>query len=163
VPAQLGVACCPCSGHTSEADYAQVVDRAVRGLTAEPSLLLEPLAARMGDLASVQRFEEAALTRDRLSVLTRSLRRQRLLDRMTRAGRMVVEAPEGRVELDGGRLAPVRRREPGPVARDEVDEMLVVGRWLDERARTGRLRLLHTDGELASALPIIPSYEPRGS
>jgi DNA polymerase-3 subunit epsilon len=163
VPAQLGVACCPCSGHTSEADYAQVVDRAVRGLTVEPSLLLEPLAARMGDLASVQRFEEAALARDRLSVLTRSLRRQRLLDRMTGAGRVVVDAPEGRVELDGGRLAPVRQREPGPVARDEVDEVLVVGRWMDERARAGRLRLLHVDGELASALPIIPSYEPRGS
>jgi DNA polymerase III subunit epsilon len=165
VPAQLGVACCPCSGHTGEAEYDQVVDRAVRGLSTEPDLLLEPLAARMGDMASAQRFEEAALTRDRLAALTRALRRQRLLDRMTGAGRVVVEAPEGRVELDGGRLlgvaGPGPAPEPGPVGRAAVDEVLVVGRWLEDRARAGRLRLLHAEGELASPLPALPTYEPR--
>jgi DNA polymerase-3 subunit epsilon len=167
VPAQLGVACCPCSGQTGEAEYDEVVGRAVRGLGPEPALLLEPLVARMGDLASTHRYEEAALARDRLSALARALRRQRLLEQMTAAGRLVVEAPEGRVELDGGHLVGVTggataAPEPGPVGRADVDEVLVVGRWLDERARAGRLRLLHAEGELASPLPAIPSYEPRG-
>ena len=166
VPAQLGVACCPCSGHTGEAEYDEVVARAVRGLGTEPALLLEPLATRMGNLAAAQRFEEAALARDRLSALARALRRQRLLELMTGAGRVVVEAPEGRVELDAGRLVGVTGEPvplvPGPVGRAEVDEVLVVGRWLEERARAGRLRLLHAEGELASPLPALPTYEPRG-
>ncbi|MCB1015478.1 MAG: DEDD exonuclease domain-containing protein [Acidimicrobiales bacterium] len=59
----------------------------------------------------------------------------------------------------GGLLAPGPGLALGsPLARDEVDELLCVARWLD--AQAPRLRLVHCDEGLASPLPVLPSYEP---
>jgi DNA polymerase-3 subunit epsilon len=103
--AQLGVALCPCSGTVSERDYAKVVETAVRGLTGESELLLEPLRQRMLTLARAERFEEAADTRDRAEALAAALRRQQRLDALIRAGRLVLEWPDGSgAELQRGRL-----------------------------------------------------------
>src|SRR5207302_8842827 len=95
-PAQLGVALCPCSGQTSEAEYAAVVERLVRGLTVEPALLLDPLTNRMFELAAAERFEEAADMRDRAAALARTLKRQRRLEALRRSGRLEVEDGDGR-------------------------------------------------------------------
>src|SRR5690606_5744017 len=75
--AQLGVAACPCAGTITEADYAKLTARVIRGITAEADILLEPLRARMTALASTERFEEAADVRDRAEALAGTLRRQR--------------------------------------------------------------------------------------
>ncbi|HMQ27860.1 MAG TPA: GIY-YIG nuclease family protein, partial [Acidimicrobiales bacterium] len=48
-----------------------------------------------------------------------------------------------------------------PVPRHEVDELVCVARWLD--AKAGRVRLVHSDGGLASPLPDLPSYVPTRS
>jgi DNA polymerase-3 subunit epsilon len=112
-PAQLGVSTCPCAGAVSVAEYARVVDRVVLGLTDDPSVLLEPLGARMAALASSERYEEAADMRDRAAALARALARQRQVDALRRAGRMEIEVagePGGppdaarRLVLTGGRL-----------------------------------------------------------
>jgi DNA polymerase-3 subunit epsilon len=182
VPAQLGVASCPCTGYTSEGDYASVVDRARRALTGEPHLVLDELARRMRELAAVQRFEEAADTRHRLSMLARALRRQRVLAAARAVERLVVECRDGLVELRCGAFALARARPvqaefdqvaarlallpPPPettsavVARSEVDEMLVVASFLDSEAARGTLRVHAVDGTLALPLPHIPTYEP---
>src|SRR5581483_5223379 len=76
-PAQLGASLCPCAGGVSEAEYGAVVARVVRGLTADPETLLEPLRARMRALAAAERFEEAADVRDRASALAGALNRRR--------------------------------------------------------------------------------------
>ena len=171
-PAQLGVACCPCSGAVTDDEYARVVERVVRGLTVEPGLLLEPLAARMRALAAAHRFEEAAATRDRAAALARALRRQRGFDSLRRAGRLVVEVPgEGGAMLDGGRLVtawPADARPPppplpeppaeGPLPRELADEVACVAGWLE--ARAGRARLVHCDGELALPAAALPRFEP---
>ena len=78
--AQLGVSCCPCSGTTSEADYAAVIEELVTNLTSRPDLLLSPLAARIDKLAAAQRYEEAADIRDRAEALAGLMRRQRRFD-----------------------------------------------------------------------------------
>jgi DNA polymerase-3 subunit epsilon len=172
-PAQLGVAACPCAGGISDADYAAVVDRVARGLTVEPALLLEPLDARMRSLASTGRFEEAADVRDAAAALARALLQQRRLDRLRRAGRVEVAVPDGsHAVLDCGRLLrtgallddgaarSVAALDPEvPLPRHLADELNCVGAWLD--AQAGQLRLVHCDGELASALPRIPRFEPR--
>jgi DNA polymerase-3 subunit epsilon len=166
-PAQLGVALCPCAGQVSDAEYAAVVQRAVRGLTVAPALLLEPLATRMADLAAAERFEEAADMRDRAAALARTLARQRRLETLRRSGRVEVEDACGRrLVLAGGRLldgpllAPEVDDDPGaPVPCELVDELGCVAAWLD--AEAPRLRLVACDGELASSLPRLPSYEPR--
>ncbi len=103
-PAQLGVATCPCAGTIAPSAYAGLVATVVRGLTTDPDLLLEPLGSRMLALAGDDRFEEAADVRDRAAALASSIRRQRRLDGLRRAGRLVVHVPGGGAELRHGTL-----------------------------------------------------------
>ena len=72
--------------------------------TSEPAILLEPLETRMAGLASAERFEEAAATRDRLAALSRAISRQRTVEQLRAARSLVVDGPEGRLELTHGRL-----------------------------------------------------------
>ena len=165
-PAQLGVACCPCRGYTAEADYAAVVETVRRGLTEDPRLLLDPLERRMHVLAEQERFEEAAITRDRVAALTRVLRRRQTLAWLSSSGRMSVAVDDGVVTFVDGRLllgdpeldltappttAPDRRRRrgtsvPAHLDRRQADELLVVARWLDREVGAGRARLLEASG-----------------
>jgi len=167
VPAQLGVATCPCAGTIGEEAYARIVDTVVRGLTTEPALLLDPLNARMRAMAQAERFEEAAATRDRAAALAGALQRQRRLDALRRAGRVVVEVPgEGQSVLDGGRLVGVWEGagtltavpQEGPLPTKLVDELACVARWLE--TRTARIRLVACEGELSWPLPRLPRFEP---
>ncbi|MCZ7526457.1 MAG: DEDD exonuclease domain-containing protein [Acidimicrobiia bacterium] len=165
LPAQLGVAACPCSGDTGEEEYASVVAPVAAALRGDPRPLLEPLERRMHALAGDERFEEAAATRDRLSALVRTLTRQRILEQVVTAGRIVARGPEGTIEIVGGRLrldgeemAPL---EPGrPVPREAVDEVLALGRWLERAGRAGRVHLDAVAGRLASPLPRLPRLRP---
>ncbi len=168
VPAQIGVATCPCTGAVADSDYAALVDTVVRGLRHEPHLLLAPLELRMQRLADEERFEEAAATRERLSSLARALRRSRSVEQVRGASRLLVALPGGDVELLHGRLVLAEGPgvlEPadasptaGPAARDEIDELLLVARWLESSAN--RLRIVAVDGVFASMLPAVPAYEP---
>ena len=172
-PAQLGVSLCPCSAAVSAEEYAATVDAVVHALTVDPTPLLAPLQARMHDLATRERFEEAADVRDRASALSSAIRRQRRLDGLRRAGRVVVEVPgRGGVELDGGLLARswVGAQQPltldtvppvpsGPLPRHLADEVAVVAAWLDREA--ARLRLVSCSDELASLATPVPRFEPR--
>src|SRR5206468_11747670 len=81
----------PCAGTVSRDEYARIVDQVVVGLTRDPSVLLEPLRARMAALAEAERYEEAADMRDRAGALARALSRQRQLDALRRAGRLEIE------------------------------------------------------------------------
>jgi len=176
-PAQLGVAACPCSGHTGEAEYAAVTDDVRRGLGPEPHLLLEPLRLRMERLASQERFEEAADTRDRAGALARALGRQQRLDALRGTGRMVLTLCDGSgVELDRGRMVRSWRSggdaqldlgmaegcslpsdEPGrPVAKEAVDELLCVSSWLDKAAR--RLVVSSLTGHWAVPARRLPTF-----
>ncbi|HEV8298379.1 MAG TPA: DEDD exonuclease domain-containing protein [Acidimicrobiales bacterium] len=175
--AQLGVATCPCSGGVTKADYADLVQRVVRGLTLEPELLLEPLRARMVTLASADRFEEAADVRDRADSLASALRRQRQFDALRRAGRLHLEVRgEGGVELDAGRLVNAWSGSAPPPAQLDLgrgppstasaavpaelaDELACVASWIEGHA--ARIRVLHCTGSLTEALPPLPSFAAR--
>ena len=178
--AQLGVSTCPCSGQVDEATYAAIVGTALTGLTDDPLVLLDPLTRRIRGLADAQRFEEAADVRDRAGALAASLVRQRRLDGLRRAGRVLLQVGDGGAELAGGRLvrtwhgtdppgslvppdpvpvptvAAARRLEPLPAAL--ADELACVAGWLDRDA--GRVRILDCEGELASRLPLVPDFTP---
>ena len=103
--AQLGVSCCPCSGATSQTEYAAVIEELVTNLTSRPDLLLAPLVARIEKLAEQQRYEEAADVRDRAETLAGLLRRHRRFDLLRRAGRVRLGIGKTWVELHGGRLS----------------------------------------------------------
>ena len=95
LPAQLGVAHCPCSGRTDPAAYAATVDQVVEGLTVRPATLLDPLRQRLAELADARRYEEAALVRDRAGALAAALRRQRGLRALAESGRVRLRLPGG--------------------------------------------------------------------
>ena len=169
VAAQLGLALCPCSGDVDETAYAEVVDRVRTGLTTDPGVLVAPLEARMRELAAAERFEEAAGVRDRLAALLAMLRRQRHLDAMRSAGRLVLDAGGRDLEVVGGLLAlahgpagiaalPLPGDPAAPARREEVDEILAVARWLEREARRGAVRLVSAEGELA--WPLRPEHDP---
>jgi hypothetical protein len=116
-PAQIGVSTCPCSGDIGEIGYKAIVDQVVAGLTEQPLLLLGPLEHRMRALADAARYEEAAAVRDRAAALSRAIARQRRLDALRRAGRVLVEVPgEGGAVLEGGRLVAAWASDTGQVS-----------------------------------------------
>ena len=157
VPAQLGVATCPCRRQLAEEDYGALADTARRALQDEHALVCTPLELRMRRLADAERFEEAAMTRDRLATLVRALQRRRAIDALRAAGRLVLDSAEGRVELVHGRLVldddDPRDAEPPdldlPPARDESDELALVSRWLEQ---TKGVRCEFASGIAASRL-----------
>jgi DNA polymerase III subunit epsilon len=104
VPAQLGVAACPCRGHIDDGAYAEFVAAVRRALTSEPDVALAPLEARMHRLADEERFEEAAGTRDRLAALARALQRRRTITMWQGVARLVVEYDGRRIEIRRGRV-----------------------------------------------------------
>jgi DNA polymerase III subunit epsilon len=147
--AQLGVALCPCSGTADPARYAAAVDAAARALSGDPTIVVDRLRDRMMHLASAQRFEEAAATRDRLAALLGAARRHLLVDALRTAGRADVSLGDSTWIIDRGRLLdatragtagralPVPPPEPtdAPVlARDQIDEALCLARFCDSRA-----------------------------
>lgn len=179
--AQLGVSMCPCAGGVDPDDYRVIVERAVRGLTIEPDLLLQPLGERLTALATEERFEEAADVRDRANALAGALSRQRRFDQLRRAGHLHIDlGPLGGVSLDHGRLQaawgqgelpqlgmPTERRDSlftvggdlRPLDRELADELGCIAAWLDRSA--SELTLDHCDGVLSSTLPALPSFAPR--
>lgn len=174
---QLGVALCPCAGGVEVDEYAAVVARAVRGLTVEPELLLAPLSERIAMLAADDRFEEAADVRDRADALSSALRRQRRFDQVRRAGRVEIHLRDGgTLVLEHGRLVSAGdgRRLPmtlddtasgapdpdAPLPRELADELACIATWLERSAST--LVVERCDGVLATPLPALPSFAPRG-
>jgi DNA polymerase-3 subunit epsilon len=170
VAAQLGVSVCPCRAQVDDDEYARIAALARRGMTEDPSVLLQPLEARMARLAAAERYEEAAATRDRLAALTRALYRQRAVQQLRATQRLLLDTPEGRVELWRGRVVLPEDRDtleaaPSPVGSvpgaDEIDELLTIARWLTQHAH--EVRIVTTRGTFASAIPRLPTYEARRS
>ncbi len=162
--------CARARATSTPAAYAQVVATTVAGLSDRPSILLEPLLERMHRLARDERFEEAALTRDRLQALAEALRRQRRFDQLRSAERLVVRHGEGAFEVRRGRLTHVWEGmvarpteaqpddpgppEDGPLPLDLADELLCLSRWLDQQA--GRLTPARVQGVWSSPVNPIP-------
>jgi DNA polymerase-3 subunit epsilon len=174
LPAQIGVARCPCAGEVGPAEYAPLVHTVIEGITRRPDCLLIPLEDRMAALAAARRYEEAALVRDRAGALSSTLRRQRRLDELRATGLMRLQLPGGvQAELRNGILVdpppvdvPFSLQAPtacppghgGPLSQDVVLELLTVAAWLDREAH--RVSLLHCDGPVASVWPALPSFTP---
>jgi len=148
--AQLGTSQCPCAGLADRATYDAAVGAARRALGGDTRSVTEHLTSRMATLAAAQRYEEAALVRDRLGALLGAVRRQQLIDAVRSAGRLVVRRGDTEWVLDHGRLVdvavsgevaralpvdPPEAPEPGrPLGRRQVDEALCLAKYLDKHA-----------------------------
>ncbi|MDP9185576.1 MAG: DEDD exonuclease domain-containing protein, partial [Actinomycetota bacterium] len=103
VLADMGRCLAPCDGRVEPEDYRRMTDE-MRGSIEAPGELLRLLEARMFGLAEQERFEQAALARDRLRSLAEALHRARI-DRWLTAGRLVLAAANGdHLRFDRGAL-----------------------------------------------------------
>jgi DNA polymerase-3 subunit epsilon len=153
--AQLGVAMCPCTGQADAVAYAQVVQRAVVALTVDPEVVLDPLWQRVATLAATQRYEEAALARDRAQAFAQAVERQRLVDRLRAAGEVRVRLHDTRFTLCDGVLVDVSvdgqlplglelpppdvPAWPAPLPRHAADEVLCLARAIERASHHARL------------------------
>jgi DNA polymerase-3 subunit epsilon len=159
--AQMGFAQCPCAGMCDRSAYAVAVEAARRAMAGDPAPVADRLHMRMADLAAAQRFEEAALVRDRLSALLGAVKRHRLIEALRSAGRLEVRRGDATWTIDDARLVDVRIEgsagralpvdPPGaptagsPVRRDHVDEALCLARYLEQHA--DRVDIVECSGE----------------
>lgn len=165
---QLGVASCPCDGTLTPEDYAPVVAIARAGIRDDPSLLLDPLRAKVSALAAAQRFEEAAWVRNRYGALARAIERRRAWQAMEQAGRLWGAGSDGVACIDNATLVAtwpegstppllppyvppdIPRQVPPSVAAAEEAHLLWT--WLG----SGRVRLIEAAGPLCSPAHPVP-------
>ena len=111
---QIGLCSAPCVGLIDDAAYAELVERAARVLSGDVAELEQDLDGRMRAASDKQEFELAALWRDRLQALRRTVENQGVLPgahverdvlAMARAGE---DALVHRLAFREGRLAESR-------------------------------------------------------
>ena len=169
---ELGRCLGPCTGEADADQYAGHIATLTRCLDGgDPELLLTPLRQKMHSYAAEQRYEQAALMRDRLEALSRALDDRRRIATICAAGELVLAKPHPRgreiTVLRHGQLVsvtvvptgaaiqlttndPGQDPEPitGPPPRHRVDEIRLVARWLDQVA--GEAELVAVSGTFAS-------------
>ena len=140
---EMGRCLAPCEGRTDPERYGELV-RSLLSSLSRPGGLLEALEARMCALAEQERFEEAALARDRIRALAEALERARR-DRWLLA--------TGELRLRDGNGTPIRVRDgallcsgdeepvPTPPPRERADEVAVVRAFMAREP----IRLEHVD------------------
>jgi DNA polymerase-3 subunit epsilon len=108
---ELGRCLGPCNGQADQAAYAAVVATLVAALEGDPGPLLEPLRAKMARYSTEQRYEQAAVVRDRIEALTRALAEARRTASLCGVDELIVARPhpDGRevTVIRHGRLAGV--------------------------------------------------------
>jgi DNA polymerase III subunit epsilon len=104
--ADMGRCGAPCTGAQSVAAYAEVAAVFRAAVERDPRALVGPLLARVDRLAAEERYEDAAVLRDRVAVLLRAVRRRQRLATLAAVPELVLARPDGE---GGWQLAVVRR------------------------------------------------------
>jgi DNA polymerase III subunit epsilon len=141
--ADIGRCAAPCDGRTDPERYGELV-RGLLSSLSTPAGLLGALEERMDDLARQQRFEEAALARDRVRALAEALRRERTHRWLLGAGELRLRGADGAaLRLRDGSLVRGEHAAPIPLPppRERADELAAVRSWL----ATSRVSLEHAE------------------
>jgi DNA polymerase-3 subunit epsilon len=178
--AGMGRCGAPCTGAQSVSEYASVADVFRAAVQHDPSGVVAPLLARVDRLAAEERYEDAALLRDRIAVLVRAVRRRQRLESLAAVPELVIARPDGssgwhlsvvrrgRLVAAGGAPAgtSVRGTLAGLLATAEtplgpadelaatVDETELILRWMEKPGT----RLVELTGTLASPAPGTGAY-----
>lgn len=91
--AEMGHCLSPCDGSVSPARYADEVARAREAITADSAEVVDALLGRITALADAERFEDAAMWRDRLAALVRGAARTHRLRELSAQPEIVAAAP----------------------------------------------------------------------
>ena len=116
VPARRSAAACaladmgrcgaPCTGAQSVDEYAAIAAVFQAAVACDPRALVAPLLDRVDRLAAEERYEDAAVLRDRVAVLLRAVRRRQRLESLAAVPELVLARPDGE---GGWHLSVVRR------------------------------------------------------
>ena len=114
-PRVLGTACAlagmgrcgaPCTGEQTVDEYASIAAAFRAAVDHDPAGLVAPLMARVERLAAEERYEDAAILRDRIAVLVRAVRRRQRLASLAAVPEFTIARPDG---AGGWHLTVVRR------------------------------------------------------
>jgi DNA polymerase-3 subunit epsilon len=173
--AGMGRCGAPCTGAQTVLEYAEIAAVFRAAVACDPRALVAPLLRRIDRLAGEERYEDAAVLRDRVAVLVRAVRRRQRLQSLAAVPQLVLARPDG---AGGWQLSIVRRGRlvaagnaprgstvrgllPGLLATAEtptgpddelaasVDETELVLRWMEKPGT----RLVEVDGVLACPAP----------
>jgi DNA polymerase-3 subunit epsilon len=89
--ARLGLAQCPCSGTADAATYAELVRRVSDTLLGQSTAVIDQLETKMRAHSEAQRFEEAAMVRDRINTIISALRKQQQTQSLLATGDITIE------------------------------------------------------------------------
>jgi DNA polymerase-3 subunit epsilon len=169
VLAEMGRCVAPCDGRIDVTAYGEFVAALRTALTVDPTPVIQALTSRIDLLSAVERFEDAAVHRDRLGAFVRSSARMQRMAAVTSCAEICAakRTEDGGWELHvirHGRLAAAgispRGTDPrkylemlrasaetvlpgiGPVATASPEEIEIVLRWLDSPG----IRLVEMDG-----------------
>ncbi|HET7326326.1 MAG TPA: DEDD exonuclease domain-containing protein [Nocardioidaceae bacterium] len=169
VLAEMAKCLSPCDGAVSEPAYAAQVAALHAALVADPSEVVSVLTRRMSALSATERFEDAAVHRERLSAFVRAAARTQRLSALTgcpeiaaarrndagvwevhvvRHGRLAAAgsippgAHAGRWVADLRASAETVTPGPGPTPAATAEETETILRWLESPG----VRLVHVDG-----------------
>jgi DNA polymerase-3 subunit epsilon len=104
--AGIGRCSAPCEGTTSPVDYAALVDLVAAAWTGDVRPLVEPLRAKLAKLSAEQRFEQAAVVRDRIATVVRACARMQRVRSVSSIDELVAARPDG---AGGWDISVVRR------------------------------------------------------
>ncbi len=170
VLAEMGRCTAPCDDRTDTERYGELIRALLSSLTASGGLL-EALEERMHGLAAAERFEEAALARDRLRALVEALARSRTDGWLLGTDRLVVRDLDGQLlRFANGTLileaadGPL----PRPCPRERADELAAVRSWFErhpvrlEEAGPPLAELVDGGAELHRLLTRLRTPDPAG-
>ncbi|MHB8341126.1 MAG: DEDD exonuclease domain-containing protein [Mycobacteriales bacterium] len=126
--AEMGRCAAPCDGRVDPAGYAVQVQKVTAAIRADPGAVVAAAERRLAVLVPAQRFEEAAMVRDRVAAFVRTAAR---CQRVTALGAVaqLVAARRGAGNWEVavvryGRLAASGRVPTGPDVRAGVDRLV---------------------------------------
>jgi DNA polymerase III subunit epsilon len=173
--AEMGRCGAPCTGAQSVDEYAAVAAVFRAAVDCDPRDLVASLLSRVDRLAGEERYEDAAVLRDRVAVLVRAVRRRQRLAVIAAVPELVLARPDGeggwqlsvirrgrlvaagcaprgtsvRATLEGLQATAETPLAPDGEAAASVDETELVLRWMEKPGT----RLVQVTGTLACAAP----------
>ncbi len=104
--AGIGRCAAPCEGGTTPQQYAALVELVSAAWTGDVRPLIEPLTAKLARLSAEQRFEQAAVVRDRIATVVRACARMQRVRSASSIEELVAARPDG---AGGWELSVIRR------------------------------------------------------
>ena len=174
--AGIGRCSAPCEGGTTPQSYAVLVELVSGAWSGDVRPLITPLTEKLATLSSEQRYEQAAMVRDRIATVVRACARMQRVASLTSIEELVAARPDGSggwelIVARRGRLAAAGLAERGTNPMPVVDALLasadvidtgspplveeteVILRWLEEPGT----RLVH-----ASSAWVLPAHGAGG-